>query len=152
MQLAAASKVHLLFKLTHNFQVKVGRPRRTQNPGTVPFNTVKQGHFLIIWVHLIIPIARFTGLTFPRKKIHKKRSNYGVEQYMKRAITAFARLPTFSIMEAIIPSKEKRTNISEAKAPGLGNKQKDLSLKRSWETKRALLKQVATVHFSYLKI
>lgn len=87
--------VHLFFKLTHNFQVEVGQPRRTRNPGTVLFNTVKQGHFLIIWVHLIIPIAQFTGLTIPRKKIHKKRSNYGVEQYMKKSHHVICETPHF---------------------------------------------------------
>ena len=43
-----------------------------------------------------------------------KRSNYRLEQYMKKSCHHIARLHTFSIIEEIILSKGKCTNICEA--------------------------------------
>lgn len=43
------------------------------------------------------------------------KSNYRLEQYMKESHHHIARLPSFSIMEQIILSKVKCTNIPEVK-------------------------------------
>lgn len=47
------------------------------------------------------------------------RSNYRLEQYMKESHHHIAGLPSFSIMEEIILSKVKCTNISEVKPSDL---------------------------------
>lgn len=105
-------------------------------------------------VHLIIPISQkllgFTGLTFPHKN-PRREAIIDWNNTWKRAIMALLDSPSSTIMEAIIPSKEKSTNISKAKP--LGWKQVDGPFSDAFKRHTmGTLKRASTLHFSYRKI
>lgn len=80
-----------------------------------------------------------------------KRSNYRVEQYMKKSRHHTARLLTSSIMAEIILSKGKCTNISEAKP--LDRQQAKGPFCAAFKRDRQdMFKQVPVVGFHYVKI
>lgn len=80
-----------------------------------------------------------------------KRSNYRLEQYMKKSRHHIARLLTFSIMEEIILSKGKCTNNSEAK-PLDWQQAKGPFCAAFKKDRQDAFKQAPVVGFHYLKI